>query len=135
MVRQRLAKQNHRLTLPVMKFDARVAAKGYYRHSSRRLQEDVAGLIANPQGVVLFSPALVVLGRAVRRTCPEPWDHLEEPQERADAWYIHFLAGDLAWARLLASTLPPLPWLCFQRGARDERLRYFQWRHLPRTPF
>lgn len=114
-----------------METDARAAARRYYSASRRSLQADMAALAANPGGVVLFSPALVALMRQVHHREPQSWELLEEPPSaQADAWYVHLMVGDLAWARRLARKLPPMRWLCFQRGVRSPRPHVWPWHRL-----
>lgn len=47
-----------------------------------------------------------------------------------DAWYVHLLVGNVALARRLAATLPPLEWLCFQRGRRSNQPHIYRWEQL-----
>ncbi|MCH5284604.1 MAG: hypothetical protein J1E42_03300 [Akkermansiaceae bacterium] len=107
--------------------NARKAARLYYCGSGRDAAADAAALAQNPAGVVLVSPRLVALMKRVESRRPENWENLHENPAGADGWYIHLLAGDLEWARELAATLPPLPWLCYRRGRRDTRLRVLPW--------
>lgn len=111
--------------------DARATARRYYSASNRSLQADMAALAADPDGVVLFSPALVALMRRVHHSEPQRWALLTEPPiAPADAWYVHLMVGDLAWARRLARKLPPMRWLCFQRGVRSPRPHVWPWHRL-----
>ncbi len=110
-----------------MSTDARNTARRYYEGSGRRLEDDMAALAANPQGVVVFLPRLVALMKPVEHTESQPWLRLAAPAPQADAWYIHLLVGELAWARLQARSLPPLRWLCYQRGARGSTLYRRSW--------
>ena len=82
------------------------------------MKTDLAVLAAHPQGIVLLMPRLVVLMKPVCSNAPEQWTELALISPAADAWYIHLLVGDLRLARRMAATLPPLRWLCFQRGLR-----------------
>ncbi len=93
----------------------------------------MAALAANPQGIAVFLPRLVVLMKPVEHNHPEGWLLLGSSPERADAWYVHLLVGDLAWARQLGRGLSAYPWLCFQRGARNSILHRWSWERLVRT--
>ena len=115
------------LMLPLMSTDARCSARRYYAGSGRSLATDLAAFAANPRGVIVFLPQLVALMKPVELARPEAWQQLVHSPERADAWYIHLLAGDLGLARALGRLLAPLPWLCFQRGARSPRLHCRRW--------
>ncbi len=110
-----------------MSSDARSRARQYYEGSGRSLGADVAALAANPQGVVVLLPQLVVLMKAVKRTCPQHWQELDSSPHGADAWYVHLLVGDLSLAQELARGLHAFPWLCFQRGARSAALHQWSW--------
>lgn len=110
--------------------DARDAARSYYADSSRCLQADMAALAETPGGVVVFTPRLVALLRPVRADSPAIWEQLHASIADADAWYVHLLVGDLALARQLAHTLPPLPQLCFRRGLRDRRPHVLPWHRI-----
>ncbi len=114
-----------------MSKDARAAAAEYYAGSYRSLESDIAALCRNPQGVVLFSPRLVVLMKPVVSYCAYDWWRLEEAPAEADAWYVHLLAGDVTLALHLAHTLPPLRWLCFQRGRRGTAVHRLPWPAMP----
>ncbi len=102
-----------------MSTDARCTARQYYEGSGRSLGADMKALAENPQGVVVFLPRLVVLMKPVESSCPQDWLALADSPSRADAWYVHLLVGDLAWARQVGRGLPVHRWLCFQRGARN----------------
>ena len=110
-----------------MNTDARAGAAAYYQAAGRDMERDLAALSAHPQGVVLLMPQLVVLMKPVLRHEPTRWTQLEDTPAGADAWYAHLLVGDLQLARRLAYALPPLPWLCFQRGRRSSAPHYLPW--------
>ncbi len=110
-----------------MSTDARSMACRYYAGSGRNLGDDMAALAANPQGVVVFLPRLVALMKPVEHARPESWLALGSSPHGADAWYVHLLAGELAWALQLGRSLPAYPWLCFQRGARSTALHRWRW--------
>ncbi len=110
-----------------MSTDARSLARSYYAGSGRSLEDDMAALSGNPQGVVVFLPRLVALMAPVDHARPMDWLALSSSPQGADAWYIHLLAGDLALARQLGSGLAAYPWLCFQRGARGATLHRWRW--------
>lgn len=110
-----------------MDTDARATARSYYAGSCRSLQADMAALAMLPGGVALYTPRLVALLRPVHSSAPELWEQLSCPTAGADAWYVHLLAGDLAWARRLARSLPPLPRLCFRRGLRGPQPHVLPW--------
>ncbi len=116
-----------------MSTDARRMARRYYLGSGRSLEDDMAALAANPQGVVAFLPGLVALMKPVESARPESWMELARPAVAADAWYIHLLVGDLAFARRLGQGLAAYPWLCFQRGARNATLHRWRWSRLVPT--
>lgn len=114
-----------------MEADARAAAQHYYQGSGRSLQADVAALLHNPTGVVIYTPRLVVLAKPVLRRESAHWELLHEQPPGADAWYVHLLAGDVAWARRLAvATVAPLPWVCFRRGLRSAQPHVCAWQSL-----
>ena len=118
-----------------MNTDARLLALRYYRHSGRKLPEDVEALSANPQGVVVWLPRLVVLMKAADSRQPERWQELAENPLLADGWYIHLLVGELPLARRLACEVPPRTWACFQRGLRSAAPHRLRWnRLLSRSP-
>ncbi len=110
-----------------MSTDARSVARRYYTGSGRSLEADVAALATNPQGVVVFLPRLVALMKPVEHARPQDWLALAHSPQGADAWYVHLLVGDLAWARRLGRGLPAHRWLCFQRGARNATLHRWSW--------
>lgn len=113
-----------------MSTDARQTARQYYAAHGRDMGSDIAALLANPQGVVLLSPRLVALLKPVCTRSPEQWTNLEQSPCGADGWYVHLLCGDLALARRLACTLPPLRLLVFQRGGRGERWHSCRWQRV-----
>ncbi len=110
-----------------MSSDARSTARHYYAGSGFSLAADMAALAANPQGIVIFLPQLVVLAKPVEHDHPEQWVDLGTSPQGADAWYVHLLAGELAQARQIARRLPAYPWLCFQRGARSAAIHRRSW--------
>ena len=110
-----------------MNTDARILAEHYYRAAGRDMEADLATLAAQPQGVVLLMPQLVVLMKPVLSTQPQLWQELEHTPAGADAWYVHLLVGDLAMARRLAAAIPPQRWLCFQRGLRNALPHRLPW--------
>lgn len=113
-----------------MDTDARDVARRYYSLSHRCLEADMAALAQNSRAIIYWSPRLVALAKPVHSSCPEAWLRLSESPESADGWYVHLLAGDLAWARQLAAATPPLRWLCFHRGLRSPRAHVRLWRCL-----
>lgn len=113
-----------------MDTDARDAARSYYTASSRSLRADLAALAQHPGGVVVFTPRLVALLKPVRSDSPESWEQLSHTTTRVDAWYVHLLVGELAWARHLAGSLAPLPRLCFRRGLRNSRPHILPWHRI-----
>lgn len=110
-----------------MNTDARVQAQQYYQSAGRDMAADLEALRQHPQGVVLMMPQLVALMKPVVSTAPATWQELALPTPGADAWYVHLLVGNLALARQLAVALPPLRWLCFQRGLRSPRPHRLAW--------
>ncbi len=120
--------------VPAMSEDARSSARRYYDGSERSLRVDMAALAANPHGVVVFLPRLVALMKPVESARPETWLALAEHSDGADAWYVHLLVGDLAFARQLGADLPAYPWLCFQRGARSSMLHRWRWARFVSSP-
>lgn len=113
-----------------MSTDAVTAAKRYYAAAKRDWAAELSALARNPHGVVLISPALVVLMKPVDSTQPQDWEELGQSPAVPDAWYVHLLAGDVALARQLAWLLPAYPWVCFQRGLRSTRLHRHPWARL-----
>lgn len=113
-----------------MDIDARDTARRYYSESSRSLKADMAALAQAPGGVVVFTPRLVALLKPVESMSPERWEELHHTPAEADGWYVHLLAGDAAWARQLARTLPPLQWLCFRRGLRNLQPHVYPWQRI-----
>lgn len=120
--------------MPDMNTDARLNALRYYRHSGRNLQADVEALSANPQGVVVWLPRLVVLMKAADSRHPEMWQNLSDNPSHPDGWYVHLLVGDLSLARRLASEVAPRSWVCFQRGLRGTAPHRLRWQRLLRRP-
>ncbi len=110
-----------------MNNDARLLARQYYLRHDRDWLVDVEALAANPRAVVVNLPNLVVLLKPVCIREPMAWLDLRQSPEAADAWYVHLLVGDVALALSLARDLDVLPWLCFQRGARDSRGHCYSW--------
>lgn len=110
-----------------MSRDARVLAAHYYAGSPRRLAADMAALSRNPQGIIMYTPQLVVLMKPVLSGRPQEWQELDTPSPGADAWYVHLLAGELHLALTLGHLLPELPLLCFQRGSRSSIIHRHRW--------
>lgn len=98
------------------------------------MSEDIRALMSNPTGVLVYTPQLVVLAKAVRREEELLWGLLDDAPEAPDSWYIHLLAGNLALARRWAAALPPFEWCCFHRGSRNRRPHIIAWSHLTATP-
>lgn len=115
-----------------MSTDARLLAETYYHGSPRRFAADLEALGNHPRGVVLYMPELVVLMKPACSTSPESWENLEDFSGQEDAWYIHLLVGDVRLALWLSRALTPLPWLCFRRGMRGERVHLYRWEQLRR---
>lgn len=115
-----------------MSNDSRYIALRYYRGSGRNLQSDIEALATNPQGVVMWSPRLVVLMKAADSTAPAEWQNLAVSPPGADGWYVHLLVGDLALARRLAHEVPCRHWACFQRGRRSPAPHRLRWQRLLR---
>lgn len=113
-----------------MQQDARKEANSYYQASGRTLTGDAAVLSGNPRGVLVYSPELVVLMKPVMLREELLWGDLADNPPEADAWYVHLLVGNVRLARRLADTLPPLGWLCFQRGRRNSRPHVYRWSSL-----
>lgn len=113
-----------------MSTDAVTAADEYYAAAGRDRVADVSALSANPHGVILICPALVVLMKPVDSTRPQDWEALGESPVEPDGWYVHLLAGDMALARQLAWLLPAYPWVCFRRGRRNARPHRRPWARL-----
>ena len=110
-----------------MNTDARTRAWEYYQAAGRNMDADLAALAEHPQGVVLFMPQLVVLMKPVCSRQVDQWTNLPLVFPQADAWYVHLLVGDLRMARRMATSLPPLRWLCFQRGRRSGAPHRLPW--------
>ena len=113
-----------------MSTDARLIALRYYRGSARHLQDDLEALAANPHGVVVWTPRLVVLMKAAHSQQPQEWLNLAVSPRQADGWYVHLLAGDLSLARRLASMVPEHRWACFQRGKRSAAPHRLSWQRV-----
>lgn len=113
-----------------MNTDARAIALRYYHLAGRDAHADFRALAQNPQGVFLFSPTLVVLMKPVHSHSPQEWGQLHASPATADGWYVHLLVGSLQQARGLAPMLPPLRWVCFQRGLRNARHHVWPWRRV-----
>ncbi len=116
--------------MDVMNSDARILALRYYRGSGRNLQADIEALAANPHGVVIWLPRLVVLMKAADSMQPLQWGNLAESPAGADGWYVHLLVGDVSLARRLACEVPPHRWACFQRGLRSAAPHRLCWQRL-----
>lgn len=110
-----------------MRPDAQEEARRYYRESGRVLEADVESLISNPHGVLVFTPELVVLMKPVLLKEELLWGALADDPPEADAWYVHLLVGNVDQARRMAAQLPPLEWLCFQRGRRNSLPHVYHW--------
>lgn len=110
-----------------MNTDARELALQYYQAAGRDMGMDLTSLGEHPGGVILLSPQLVVLMKPVQSKAPETWTQLEHIAPVADAWYVHLLVGNLAWARQLAASLPSKRWLCFHRGLRSDKPHRIPW--------
>ena len=110
-----------------MSADARIQARDYYLAAGRDMEEDLAALAAHPQGVLLFTPHLVAMLKPVCSKSVEHWPQLQHIFPQADGWYIHLLVGNLRMARHMAAALPPLQWLCFQRGLRNTTPHRLPW--------
>lgn len=115
-----------------MSTDARRLALSYYRLFERDPEADLSALAANPTGVVIWLPRLVVLMKAADSRHPEDWYKLDESPAQADGWYVHLLAGDLKLARRLACEVPRRRWACFQRGRRGASPHHLSWQRLCR---
>lgn len=113
-----------------MSTDSRSEACRYYHESDRNLEADVQALISNPRGILVFTPKLVVLMKPVLLQEEHLWGELADNPPKADAWYVHLMVGNVAMALQMASALPPLEWLCFQRGHRNNRPHIYHWEHL-----
>ena len=113
-----------------MNSDARIVALRYYHGSERNLQADIEALAANPQGVVVWLPRLVVLMKAADSKKPQQWGNLAESPANADGWYVHLLVGDMSLARRLAQEVPPHHWACFQRGMRSAAPHRLRWKRV-----
>lgn len=104
---------------------AKDLAVAYYTGTGRSLDRDLLDLRRDPNSYICVEANLVALLRPVPRD-----SSLEQivdlacvfPLESCDSWHVHFLAGDLAFARRLAHELLPLKWFCYQRGKRSPRL-------------
>lgn len=104
-----------------------MAAQRYYSLAGRDMSVDLADLSANPDGVVVMLPRLVVLMKPARSDSPDEWGNLRESPAGADGWYVHLLVGDLPLARKLAWLLPGRRWVCFQRGRRNASPHRLHW--------
>lgn len=117
-----------------METDARIIAIRYYQGSDRELAADMTALSSNPDAIIIYLPQLVVLAKPVSTRHPQQWDNLHESPPGADAWYVHLMAGDMQQARETARRLPPRPWICFQRGARNTRPHIIRWERFTTPP-
>lgn len=113
-----------------MDADARQRALRYYSGSERCLEADLGALARNPGGIICWTPRLVALAKPVESGKPAEWMRLSETPSGADGWYIHLLVGSLDGAVKLANELPPLMWLCFQRGLRSSRPHVLPWHRI-----
>lgn len=104
-----------------MKENALSAAAAYYRAAGRRAEEMEED--GRHQDVCVFTPELVLMarrvdsaasfGRIVNIRCRfEP--------DRCDAWYLHFLAGDVRKLLLYEREILSLPWILTQHGKRGD---------------
>lgn len=110
-----------------MNTDATTTARRYYAWGGRDFAADARALADNPQGVLLYTPQLVVLMKPADSRQPQEWEQLGHSPQRPDAWYVHLLVGNLGLALRLAPMLPVYPWVCFQRGQRSARLHRLPW--------
>ncbi len=110
-----------------MSYNAPELARLYYEQHGRDFSHDWVSLGRNPRAVLVWLPDLVVLMKPVHRHDDAPWSHLSSSPLDADAWYVHLLVGKLQLACQLGMGLEPLPYLCFQRGMRDDRVHVCRW--------
>ena len=113
-----------------MSNDARITALRYYSQSGRDIKSDLEALSANPTGVVVWMPQLVVLMKAADSRNPQQWQNLADNPEKPDGWYVHLLTGDLLLARRLACEIPKRHWACFQRGKRNPSPHRLYWQRM-----
>lgn len=125
-----LQEEKKRVMFIYMWQDARTETNKYYQESGRTLTEDAVTLAGNPRGVLVYSPELVVMMKPVVLGEELLWVDLADNPSEANAWYVHLLVGNVQLARRLASTLPPLKWLCFHRGRRNSRPHVYSWSSL-----
>lgn len=118
-----------------MSKDARINARSYYQSYGRDVGRDFWCLSQDERALVVWLPRLVALMKPVCSSTIHQGVDLECSEPCADAWYVHLLVGDFAFACELAQGLEPLPLLCFQRGSRSARFHVCDWlRFINQTP-
>lgn len=110
-----------------MNSDARLSALRYYARCGRVAVPEVCALLANPKGVFVFTPELVVMMKPADSRSPQEWEDLESSPDEPDSWYVHLLVGRLRQARTLARLLPAYRWVCFMRGLRNTAPHRLPW--------
>ncbi len=110
-----------------MNTDATTTAQQYYAWAGRDFAADAYSLALNPQGVMVYTPQLVVMMKPVDSRQPQEWAELAHSPQQPDAWYVHLLVGDMKTARQMAHLVAAYRWVCFQRGRRNTRLHCLSW--------
>lgn len=116
-----------RVFCTAMNTDAITTAQRYYAWAGRDFAADAHALARNPQGVLLYTPRLVVMMKPADSRQPQDWAQLTHSPQQADAWYVHLLVGQLSLAGQLAHLVPAYRWVCFQRGRRNTRPHRLPW--------
>jgi len=113
-----------------MNKDARYHSNKYYQRQGSSLEADFKAISKNPRGVIIWTRALVVIMKPDYLADKSRWHDLAYSPRDADAWYIHLLTGNIALARALIPMLDALPWFCFQRGLRNNKIHRFSWERI-----
>lgn len=103
--------------------DARTATADYYADSTRNIHQDVDLHLRDPRSVVVWSERLVLMARPVSLDAPEAL--IIDPIhvfETADAWFVHWMAGDLGALAGHVEEMRRYKHIAFQRGKRGGRI-------------
>lgn len=96
----------------------------YYRSARRSKNAIVED--ARYQDVFVYTPELVLMARRVNSNAsPEQIIDVRVrfPRHECDAWYLHFLAGNVESLGIWVKDICSLPWILTQHGKRgDSRL-------------
>lgn len=103
--------------------NARTATAEYYADSTRNIYRDVDLHLHASRSVVVWSERLVLMARPVSLDAPkaliiDPIHFFDSP----DAWFVHWMAGDLGALAVHIEEMRRYKWIVFQRGERCGRI-------------